>query len=101
MFTPWLALALAASFAAYSHIKRGLTTAAAVSVTAEVALITPFAAAYLVWLGATGQGAFGRDLSATLLLPVSGLITAGPADPVFRWGPGVSACPWPLGWCNT
>lgn len=51
---PWLALSLAASFAAYSRIKRGLKTAAAVTVTAEVALITPFALGWLVWLEATG-----------------------------------------------
>lgn len=75
---PWLALALAASFAAYSRIKRGLVTAAAVSVTAEVALIFPFAIVWLVWLQIMGQAAFGHDLRASLLLPVAGLITAGP-----------------------
>ena len=82
---PWLALSLAASFAAYSRIKRGLKTAAAVTVTAEVALITPFALGWLVWLEATGQGAFGHDLEAGLLLPVAGLITAGPLI-LFSWG---------------
>lgn len=75
---PWLALALAASFAAYSRIKRGLVTAAAVSVTAEVALIFPFAMGWLIWLQISGQSTFGHDLKATALLPVAGLITAGP-----------------------
>lgn len=82
---PWLALALAASFAAYSRIKRGLVTAAAVTVTAEVALITPPALAWLIWLEVSGQGAFGHDLQASLLLPVAGLITAGPLI-LFSWG---------------
>lgn len=82
---PWLALALAASFAAYSRIKRGLTTAAAVTVTAEVALIAPVALAWLVWLELTGQGAFGHDAEASLLLPLAGLITAGPLI-LFSWG---------------
>ncbi len=82
---PWLALALAASFAAYSRIKRGLKTAAAVTVTAEVALIAPFALGWLIWLEVTGQGAFGHDAGASLLLPVAGLITAGPLI-LFSWG---------------
>ena len=82
---PWLALALAASFAAYSRIKRGLVTAAAVTVTAEVALIAPFAFGWLIWLEATGQGAFGHDAEASLMLPVAGLITAGPLI-LFSWG---------------
>lgn len=75
---PWLGLALAASFAAYSRIKRGLVTPALVSVTAEVALIAPLALGWLVWLAVQGRGAFGPDAGATLLLPLAGLITAGP-----------------------
>lgn len=82
---PWLALALAASFAAYSRIKRGLKTAAAVTVTAEVVLIAPFALGWLIWLEVAGQGAFGHDAGATALLPVAGLITAGPLI-LFSWG---------------
>lgn len=76
---PWLALALAASFAAYTRTKKGLRTDATASVTLEVLVLVPFALAYLIWLQlSSGQGAFGRDTEATLLLPLTGIITAGP-----------------------
>lgn len=89
---PWMALALAFSFAPYLLIKKGMTGSAVVSVTAEVLLIAPLA---LIWLwGAHVEGwlAFGRaggffgaDLYSTLMLPVTGLITGGPLI-LFSWG---------------
>lgn len=76
---PWIALSLAASFAAYSHLKKGMATDATASVTLEVLLLVPFALGYLFWLhGVAGLGAFGREVEASWLLPLSGLITAGP-----------------------
>ncbi|MEY3960148.1 MAG: EamA family transporter RarD, partial [Pseudomonadota bacterium] len=56
---PWMALALAFSFAPYMLLKKKLAAPAAVSVTAEVAFIAPFALALLVWAGAGGT-LFGR-----------------------------------------
>lgn len=88
---PWMALALAFSFAPYMLLKKKLNAPAAVSVTAEVALIAPFALALLVWVGAGGTvfgrtgGWFGADLYSTLMLPVSGLITGLPLV-MFSWG---------------
>lgn len=88
---PWMALALAFSFAPYMLLKKKLNAPAAVSVTAEVALIAPFALALLVWAGAGGAvfgrtgGWFGADLSSTLMLPVSGVITGLPLV-MFSWG---------------
>lgn len=88
---PWMALALAFSFAPYMLLKKKLRAPAAVSVTAEVALIAPFALALLVWAGAGGAvfgregGWFGADLYSTLMLPVSGVITGLPLV-LFSWG---------------
>ena len=88
---PWMALALAFSFAPYMLLKKKLAAPAAVSVTAEVALIGPFALALLIWVGAGGPlfgragGWFGADLHATLMLPVTGIITGVPLV-LFSWG---------------
>ena len=88
---PWMALALAFSFAPYMVLKKKMQTAAHVSVTAEVALIAPFAIAMLLWgwsggtvFGRSG-GWFGRDLYSTLMLPVTGVITGLPLA-LFSWG---------------
>ncbi len=76
---PWIALGLAASFAAYTRTKKGLKTDATASVTLEVLLLSPFALGYLAYLHlGQGAGSFGRDLEASLLLPLTGIITAWP-----------------------
>jgi len=88
---PWMALALAFSFAPYMLMKKKLDAPAAVSVTAEVALIAPFALALLVWAALGGPifgragGWFGADLYSTLMLPVTGIITGLPLV-LFSWG---------------
>ena len=84
---PWVALALAFSFAPYMLIKKQLPAGAAVSVTAEVTILLPLA---LVWLGLAQGGVvaggwFGRDAFTTWMLPLSGLITGGPLI-LFSWG---------------
>jgi chloramphenicol-sensitive protein RarD len=84
---PWVALALAFSFAPYMLIKKQLAAPAAVSVTAEVLLLLPLA---VLWLGLAHGGAvaggwFGADAFTTWMLPVTGLITGGPLI-LFSWG---------------
>lgn len=76
---PWIALMLAASFAAYVRIKKGIAGDPMVSVTLEVVVLLPLALGWLFWLGlGQGAGSFGRDLEASLLLPFSGFLTAFP-----------------------
>ncbi len=84
---PWVALALAFTFAPYMLLKKRLDAPAVVSVTAEVMLIAPFAAGWLLWqhFGTAAGGAFGRDGTTSWLLPVTGLITGGPLI-LFSWG---------------
>ncbi len=83
---PWISLALAITFGAYGVVKKGLNAGPTVSVTAEVLLLAPLALTWLYgvhmlgWTGITGRpgGYFGSDLSTSLLLAFSGVITAIP-----------------------
>lgn len=79
---PWVALALAFSFAPYMLVKKQLSAPAAVSVTAEVLVLAPLA---IGWLVASGGGVFGQDAFTSWMLPLSGLITGGPLI-LFSWG---------------
>ncbi|RYH10638.1 EamA family transporter RarD [Tropicimonas sp. IMCC6043] len=76
---PRLALVLAITFSLYGIIKRQLRVGAILSVTGEVLLLAPLAAAWLLWTG-TGHagGAGASDLRSQLLLSLSGPLTAGP-----------------------
>lgn len=79
---PIIALSLAGTFASYSAIKRGVQAPAVISVTLEVLLMAPFALGYLAYAatGLAGEGAgwFGRDLTTSLWLPFTGVLTGGP-----------------------
>jgi chloramphenicol-sensitive protein RarD len=84
---PWVALALAFSFAPYMLIKKQMAAGAAVSVTAEVMLLLPLAVLWLALAhgGVVAGGHFGQDAFVTAMLPLSGLITGGPLI-LFSWG---------------
>ena len=83
---PWFSLSLAFTFGLYSALKKRSRAGPVVSVAAEVAVLTPLAMVWLWgvhragWLGIGGeQGAvFGRDWRGSLLLVLSGPMTAGP-----------------------
>lgn len=89
---PWVALALAGTFALYGVLKKRISSAAVVSVTAEVLVLTPVA---LLWLwgahfggwteGGRAGGFFGRDIATSALLMFSGVITGGPLI-LFSYG---------------
>lgn len=73
---PWLALLLATTFSTYSLIKKKLDVGPVVSVTAEVALVAPFALVWIVGFGTGGAG--GHDIGTHVLLALSGPLTATP-----------------------
>lgn len=78
---PWIALTLACTFGVYGLIKNrvGRTVPALASLAVETAVLSPFALTYLVWLAATGTGAFGANGPGhTLALVASGVVTAIP-----------------------
>jgi chloramphenicol-sensitive protein RarD len=76
--TPWIALILATSFGLYGLIKKQINAGPVVSVTAEVMLLVPIALIVLGRMHMSGEGAFGTNLSDSLLLAFSGLMTATP-----------------------
>ncbi|MFX0540973.1 EamA family transporter RarD [Roseovarius sp. S4756] len=75
---PWVALVLAVSFAVYGVVKKSLATGPVVSVTAEVALLSPFALTWLAVVHSQGQGHFGTDVLTTFMLIFAGVVTAIP-----------------------
>ena len=76
---PWVALALATSFAIYGAIRKRVVVDSRVGFTIEVAWLAPAAFAYLALLLPQGVMAFGPgDLRHILLLLAAGPITATP-----------------------
>ncbi|MBS0124138.1 EamA family transporter RarD [Thetidibacter halocola] len=75
---PWLSLALAVSFGLYGLVKKGIATGPVASVTAECLVVGPLALAGLAWFALHGQASFGQDVSTSVLLMLSGLLTALP-----------------------
>lgn len=75
---PWIALVLALTFGYYGVIKKRLTVDPIASVTAEVVVLSPIAAVVLLLAHQDGGGAFGVSLSDSLLLILSGAMTATP-----------------------
>lgn len=83
---PWISLGLAATFGLYGLMKKGSPAGPVVSVTAEVALLTPLALVWLWgvhtqgWTGLVGRnlGVFGSNWHDSLMLAASGVLTAGP-----------------------
>lgn len=75
---PWLALALASTFATYGLLKKRAAVDAVLGLAIETAVLVLPAIALVVWRGSTGEGAFGRDGSITMLLLSSGVVTAVP-----------------------
>jgi len=76
---PWIALALAFSWAGYGVVKKTVGMDPIASLTIETAYATPFAALYLVWLQLQGTLAFGHSSPAnTALLMLTGVVTAVP-----------------------
>ena len=76
---PWIALSVSVSFGIYGVIKKSLSIPAIVTVTLEVLLLSPIALMILYIHNASDSGGqFGQSLSVSLLLILSGLMTATP-----------------------
>ena len=76
---PWIALVLACSFGSYGLCKKTANVGAIESLTYETAVISPFAAAYLVWLASTsGSGFATHGTGHALLFVTTGVITVVP-----------------------
>lgn len=76
---PWVAIVLALSFGTYGLAKKTAGAGAMESLTTETLLVSPLAAAYVVWLMATGSSHFGTEGAGhTALMLTLGLVTAVP-----------------------
>ena len=82
---PWIALFLAGTFSIYALIKKQVSAGPMVSVFIEVLLLSPLAAIWLYGAHTHGwstvarpSGWFGSNLHDTVLLALTGPITAGP-----------------------
>ncbi len=83
---PWVSIMLAFTFGGYGIAKRWIAAGPVVSVTAEVLILAPLALAWLAgvhaldWVGPGGGtgGAFGSGVRDTVVLMLSGPLTAGP-----------------------
>ena len=84
--TPAISMALATTFGFYGLAKKWTRAGPVVSVTAEVLVLAPLAMIWLAgvhqagWSGLTGRsgGVFGHDFGDSLILMLSGPLTAGP-----------------------
>lgn len=75
---PWIALALAISFAFYGLLRKVVAVAPLVGLAVETLLITPITLLFVGWLGVTGHGHFGGSWPITLLFVGAGVTTSMP-----------------------
>ncbi|MEC8580383.1 MAG: EamA family transporter RarD [Pseudomonadota bacterium] len=75
---PWISLTLALTFGLYGVTKKRLELGPVVSVTAEVVMLVPFAIVWLLYLVSTGSSHFTQSAGTTILLVLSGPLTATP-----------------------
>ena len=77
--TPWLAFGLAATWGSYGVLRKRATIGAAAGLAVETILTAPIALAYLVFVEASGRGAFADGSLATQgWLASTGVVTAIP-----------------------
>lgn len=74
----WISLSLAGTFATYGLLRKIAPVESLEGLMVETMLLAPFAALYLLWLGARGDMSFGTELDLSLLLALGGVVTAVP-----------------------
>ncbi|MBD0267585.1 MAG: EamA family transporter RarD [Cyanobacteria bacterium Co-bin8] len=75
---PWIALALAFSFAFYGLLRKIVPVSPLVGLAVETLLITPFAIALVLYWTTTGQSHLGASWQMTLLFVGAGVMTSLP-----------------------
>lgn len=74
----WISLALAFSFGFYGLVRKIAPVESLEGLTIETAILTPIAAGYLVWLSGHAGLGFGQTPLWTVVLAISGVVTATP-----------------------
>lgn len=75
---PWISLVLAAAFGLYGLVRKTASAEAIAGSTVEGLLLLPFCLAGVLWLEGSGQGHFLFDGRTTVLLLLTGPVTAVP-----------------------
>ncbi|NRP13499.1 MULTISPECIES: EamA family transporter RarD [unclassified Aliiroseovarius] len=75
---PLVAVGLMITWGFYAYFKKSLPIGPNQGFLLEVLILTPFALAYMAYLGVTGEGVFLNDAPTTLLLLAAGVVTAVP-----------------------
>ncbi len=75
---PWVSLFLAFSFALYGLVKKTVQLDSMIALGAETLLLFPLALGFLVFSQVFGRGAFNSSIVRTILLILSGAVTALP-----------------------
>jgi chloramphenicol-sensitive protein RarD len=75
---PLIPLALATSFGTYGLLKKKIALDSMAGLTIETLITAPFALAFLSYLNTKGSGAFGSTAITTVILMLSGAVTAIP-----------------------
>ncbi|MBD0334388.1 MAG: EamA family transporter RarD [Cyanobacteria bacterium Co-bin13] len=75
---PWIALALAFSFAFYGLLRKIVPVSPLVGLAVETLLITPFAIALVLYWSTTGESHLGASWQITLLFVGAGVMTSLP-----------------------
>jgi chloramphenicol-sensitive protein RarD len=75
---PWIALTLAVSFASYGLVKKRLGLPPTDGLFVESAVLAVPGLVYLGWLGSAGRATFPGSAGHTVLLLISGAVTAVP-----------------------
>jgi chloramphenicol-sensitive protein RarD len=76
--TLWISLALAVTFSLYGLIRKRVAADALVGLSVEGFVLLPVALLYLWWLSGQRPLGVGQDMGQSLLVSVSGLVTAVP-----------------------
>ncbi|WP_343519863.1 EamA family transporter RarD [Sphingomonas sp.] len=74
----WISLALAFSFGFYGLVRKIAPVESLEGLTIETAILTPIAAGYLFWLSGHAGLGFGQTPLWTVVLAISGVVTATP-----------------------
>ena len=80
---PWISIMIAFTFSMYSVFKKHVKTNVLMGLVLETAIISPIALIYLMSISKQGNGAFGTDVSTSLLLVGAGAVTT---IPLFLFG---------------
>lgn len=75
---PWIAVSLALTFAFYGFVKKVAKLDSLLMLTLETAVVAPCALLYLLYQQLQGVGSFGTSQPVTVLLMLSGAVTAVP-----------------------